>query len=129
MGRQSIPIGRTLLQQKEVDATLKELRPLWPASSYHLTRRNCLCFAQEFVKRLEVHQQFPDWITRLCEVSTGNVILEGITEALWATMKWWTQRTNDPNGFLASYRCVTKQRGNRKSKRPRVAHSAHNYSL
>jgi len=96
--RESISMGVTPLSLSAVDAIIEDLRPVWPASSYHPIRRNCVTFAETFLERLQVNEEFPEWVKRLNVVSTTFPALGAVMDASWSLMHWWSQAVNDPVG-------------------------------
>merc|ERR1712007_342560 len=55
---ESISVGKTELSAFETVEAVLSLSEEWPASGYHVTRRNCLMFAQALVKKLGLGSAF-----------------------------------------------------------------------
>merc|ERR1711879_278703 len=67
---------------------LGRLRKQWPACTYHLTRRNCLSFAEQFVGLLQITEPIPPWLTGIMGASSTKTV-EAITDCSWSCAKWW----------------------------------------
>lgn len=90
--QESLCLGPTRMSEDEVDRALYRLRDEWPACTYHLTRRNCLSFAQTFVGILRPPVPFPAEVGAVNEASRNNPIHEGIVDYGWSWAKWWMRR-------------------------------------
>lgn len=86
---ESLYMGRTETPQDEVDTLILELHDSWPASSYHLTRRNCLTFAEELTRLLDVPRPFPSKLKGILETSLQNQSVGAAVDAAWSALKWW----------------------------------------
>jgi len=73
---ESLVLGKTPLSPNEGYHLLKELKDAWPASTYHLTRRNCLTFAKHLVRKLQVPGELPKWIGGASELGAGDALVE-----------------------------------------------------
>lgn len=90
--QESVCLGPTKLSGREVDQALYRLRDEWPACTYHLTRRNCVSFAQHFVSILHPPEPFPLFVSGVNESSRNNPIHEGVIDYGWSWAKWWMRR-------------------------------------
>lgn len=88
----SVCLGKTELTDDEVDLLLERLRSDWPANSYHLTRKNCLNFAEFFVNLLNPPEPFPPILLGVQEASKNNPVHEGVIDHGWGWAKWWMRR-------------------------------------
>ncbi|KAH8740169.1 hypothetical protein FG386_001830 [Cryptosporidium ryanae] len=52
--RESIKMGRTNFTRGEVKRIINNMKSIWPGSEYNIFRRNCLTFAEELCKTLNV---------------------------------------------------------------------------
>lgn len=103
--QESISLGQTQLSEGAVDQLIYSLHNEWPACSYHLTRRNCLTFAEHFVSRLRVPGTFPDWLKGILDTSNNNRQMDAVVDYSWSWIKWWMVRKHqqdDPAGAGAS---------------------------
>lgn len=64
--RQSVAMGTTRLQQRDVVRAILKLRAEWPGSKYDLLTKNCGTFCNELCMQLGVGG-IPAWVTRLAE--------------------------------------------------------------
>mmetsp|Transcript_43503 Transcript_43503/g.93169 ORF Transcript_43503/g.93169 Transcript_43503/m.93169 type:complete len:358 (-) Transcript_43503:24-1097(-) len=101
-------MGRTSLAVPEVEKLLLRLHDDWPASSYHLTHRNCLSFAEEFCTALNVPREFPEKLKGIINASKRNPNVDAAVDYTWSLMKWWMIRNNPRPEPLVS-RAVTGQ--------------------
>eukprot|EP00913_Durusdinium_trenchii_P000329 g301.t1 len=93
--QESLNLGSTTLSPSEVDDLLTELSEEYPASSYHLTHRNCLTFAQHLATRLKVPKEFPDWILGILQASTKVGALDATVDYFWSWAKWYMIRKHE----------------------------------
>jgi hypothetical protein len=70
--QESISLGTTPYQEDAVDHIIARLQMEWPACSYHLTRRNCLTFAETFASVLMAPEPFPAWLRGILDASNNN---------------------------------------------------------
>jgi len=90
--QESVNLGPTPLTVDEVDDILRMLHYQWPACSYHITRNNCLTFAESFSRQLKVPEAFPPKLKGILEASRNSPSAEAIVERSWAWAKWWMRR-------------------------------------
>jgi len=90
--RESIFMGQTKLSAWEVDCIISSMHDEWPASSYHLTRRNCLTFAEALCSQLGVPTDFPEWLKGVCETANQSMPLGAMVDYGWSWGKWWMIR-------------------------------------
>lgn len=64
-----IYMGRTPKSSLEASKIFLELMDLWPSAHYHITENNCVDFAMEVVKRLEVPRPFPKKVRGFLDLS------------------------------------------------------------
>jgi len=65
--RQAIPLGRTQLSPDLIMDVLTDMCEEYPGPGYHMLRRNCCHFADDFCKRLAVGG-IPGWLHRLARL-------------------------------------------------------------
>jgi hypothetical protein len=70
--RESVYLGDCELSHKQVQEVLKKLKPKWMAPSYHLLRKNCCFFSNEFAIELGVGG-IPEWVYSLANLAAGVV--------------------------------------------------------
>jgi len=78
--RETHHLPRTMLDEEGVQKLIKELSPAYQGTSYHVIRRNCCTFANEFSQKLGVGG-IPAWVSRLADI--GDQVLlasEGLGE-------------------------------------------------
>jgi len=80
---QSIEVGWTSWSEEEVKSQVRKLSHQWRARSYHVTRRNCITFAEEFVTRLGLAENFPAWVKRAPELGKSNATLSAVIDNTW----------------------------------------------
>lgn len=90
--QESVHLGVTPLSEEEVEKELERLREEWPACSYHLTRNNCLVFAEHFADILKVPEPFPSRLKGILEASAQNERLGAVVDYGWSWSKWWMLR-------------------------------------
>lgn len=57
---ESVCMGMSPFSEYEIKVAIGKAMDAWPASSYHILRRNCLHFAEDLLQRLEVPEAFPE---------------------------------------------------------------------
>jgi len=67
--RQSVFIGETELSSVQVQRILEDLGNTYHGNSYHVLKRNCNHFTEEFCKKL-VSRGIPGWVNRLAWFGT-----------------------------------------------------------
>eukprot|EP00397_Hematodinium_sp_SG-2012_P025681 GEMP01026846.1.p1 GENE.GEMP01026846.1~~GEMP01026846.1.p1 ORF type:complete len:454 (+),score=109.53 GEMP01026846.1:71-1432(+) len=85
--RETISMGRTPLSIKETWKLILHMMTVWPANSYHLTQRNCICFAEELCKALMVPTEFPEWTAGVAAFSNKYTPLRSAVDFGWTTAK------------------------------------------
>eukprot|EP00930_Biecheleria_cincta_P002585 TRINITY_DN103593_c0_g1_i1.p1 TRINITY_DN103593_c0_g1~~TRINITY_DN103593_c0_g1_i1.p1 ORF type:complete len:286 (-),score=35.59 TRINITY_DN103593_c0_g1_i1:155-1012(-) len=93
--QESVNLGPTSLAIEEVDSLLLDMSEDWPANSYHLTRRNCLTFANQLSTRLKPQKEFPPWILGILEASNKRAPVDAVVDYCWSWAKWWMVRRYD----------------------------------
>ncbi|CAJ1421975.1 unnamed protein product [Effrenium voratum] len=94
--QESLNLGPTPLSQDEVDDLLEGLSDEYSASTYHLTHRNCLTFAQHLAKSLKAPKEFPPWILGILDASTKLGALDATVDYFWSWAKWYMIRKHEP---------------------------------
>lgn len=84
----SINLGPTSLSDRDVWDLLFFLRPEWPAYGYHLTRRNCVSFAEILTEKLQSPLPFPPWIRGIHDASANSPSADAIVGYSWDLSKW-----------------------------------------
>jgi len=69
----AIYLGESELSAKEIQGVISEVCRSWPANSYHLLKRNCIDFAEEFVRKLEVPIPVPTWVAGVVRAQLPSV--------------------------------------------------------
>lgn len=125
--RESCPMGVSPLQREEICDVIHSLMADWRANGYHITRRNCLHFAEVLIGKLRVQVEFPIWIKQLCETSKSSRVVDYMLDNLWGMHKqvatWKTKpeqvtawmdvsRYTPPGdlGLLSSCSCETQKK-------------------
>mmetsp|Transcript_17067 Transcript_17067/g.49478 ORF Transcript_17067/g.49478 Transcript_17067/m.49478 type:complete len:292 (-) Transcript_17067:73-948(-) len=94
----SVNLGPTPLSEPEALLLIAALRREWPASSYHITRRNCVTFAQTLAATLQVTTPFPPWLRAILDASSNNAAADAILDYSWTFSKWWMARSGPHAG-------------------------------
>jgi len=84
----SVFMGPTSLDSAEVRLLLDRLRHEWPASSYHLTRHNCLTFAQQLINELRVPEPFPPFLLGFGDAPRYIPVTDAVVDFAWSWYKW-----------------------------------------
>lgn len=90
----SLDLGYTSLTEDEVISIINELRRSWLASSYHITKNNCIHFAEALVVRLRVPCDFPSRLKAIIAVARSPAT-DAIVDHAWGLSKWWMIKTQD----------------------------------
>lgn len=85
---ESIGVGWTDLSAEGTQNLVSTLAGRWPAHSYHISRRNCLHFAETLVDELGLCQQFPEWLKSVSEVVTKSSVMASVVDSFWMWAKW-----------------------------------------
>lgn len=88
----SVCLGPTKLSEDQVDEILLRLHYEYPASSYHLTRRNCITFANVLVGLLEPPKIFPATLRGICDASSNSQSIDATVDYGWSWAKWYMIR-------------------------------------
>jgi hypothetical protein len=89
--REQVYMGRTTRTETEIaELTSKaKLGKVWRSDNYHLTRRNCLTFAEFFLKAIGAQNQVPQYVTNACKATKTSLPLRFLSEGYWGLTKWW----------------------------------------
>eukprot|EP00931_Biecheleriopsis_adriatica_P072089 TRINITY_DN4611_c0_g1_i1.p1 TRINITY_DN4611_c0_g1~~TRINITY_DN4611_c0_g1_i1.p1 ORF type:complete len:394 (+),score=85.29 TRINITY_DN4611_c0_g1_i1:39-1184(+) len=68
--RQTVVLGKTTLSEGEIGAVISSMLEEYPGDDYDLLRRNCVHFAEDFSRRLQVGG-LPGWVCRLANIGAG----------------------------------------------------------
>ncbi|XP_033638982.1 deubiquitinase DESI2-like [Asterias rubens] len=82
--KESISLGETDLPEDAVTKVIDCLGKKYPGDEYHLIRKNCNHFAQEFVQIL-CRRDIPSWINRLATVGARLPFMEKMLPKEWLT--------------------------------------------
>lgn len=85
---ESIEIGRTNLSYSGAVKAALRLAKEWPASSYHLTRHNCISFSEALVERFGLEPAFPEWVTSSCKMAVETPSIAAFFDNSMEYMKW-----------------------------------------
>eukprot|EP00404_Azadinium_spinosum_P049942 CAMPEP_0180749630 /NCGR_PEP_ID=MMETSP1038_2-20121128/30695_1 /TAXON_ID=632150 /ORGANISM="Azadinium spinosum, Strain 3D9" /LENGTH=292 /DNA_ID=CAMNT_0022783349 /DNA_START=98 /DNA_END=973 /DNA_ORIENTATION=- len=91
--QESVYLGASPCSQHQVDQCLLRLHYEWPACSYHLTKRNCLTFAEHFAQLLQSPEPFPARLNGILNISTQHT--DALVDYSWTWMKWWMMRKHN----------------------------------
>lgn len=94
--RQTINLGPSTRSVVEVRNIIEKMRLEWPANSYHLTRHNCLSFARDFVRALEVPEEFPSFLLGFSDAPRYLPRTDAIVDIGWNWYKWAVKRNSEP---------------------------------
>eukprot|EP00933_Yihiella_yeosuensis_P021347 TRINITY_DN16900_c1_g1_i1.p1 TRINITY_DN16900_c1_g1~~TRINITY_DN16900_c1_g1_i1.p1 ORF type:complete len:370 (-),score=56.43 TRINITY_DN16900_c1_g1_i1:93-1202(-) len=82
--RMSVPMGKSVLQRKDIEITVQNMRRKWSGINYEIFHQNCGSFCNELCERLGVGRM-PSWVTRLAETMAtlpgSRSLASGITRA------------------------------------------------
>lgn len=90
--QESISLGPTPLGQDEVDQLLLRLHYEYPACSYHLTRRNCMTFAEDLVRQLRPPRPFPAELKGIVDAASQAPNIDATVDYGWSWAKWYMLR-------------------------------------
>lgn len=85
---ESINVGWTDLSAEETEKIVLSLSADWKAHSYHITRRNCLSFAEALVERLGLGFCFPKGLKNVCEETMKSPKIASFVDSSWECTKW-----------------------------------------
>jgi len=84
---ESICLGKTPLSVEEIRTLLSRSVHDWPANSYHITRRNCVDFADELAVSLRAPEPFPRWVHGIAKETAGSSVFGPVADHLWGRVK------------------------------------------
>jgi len=90
--QETISMGRTPLDPHEARRLIDSLRDEWPASSYHLTRHNCLTFAKTLIEQLHVPEAFPPMLLGFSNAPEHLPTTDMVVDFGWSWYKWSMQQ-------------------------------------
>jgi len=90
--QESVILGPTALSEDEIVELLLGLHYDYPACSYHLTRRNCLTFAEELVRQLKPPKPFPARLKGIIDATSQAPRLDATVDYGWSWAKWYMVR-------------------------------------
>merc|ERR1712232_738907 len=93
----SVCLGPTPLTRQEWMKLISNMHEEWPANSYHLTRRNCLTFADCLVKELRTRDPFPELLRGFGEAEKNMPRTEALIDYGWSWAKWYMQYKHAPS--------------------------------
>jgi len=85
---ESIDIGWTDLSIDEAQDLIFNLTFDWPADTYHISRRNCVHFAEALIGALGLHQHFPEWLKSISETAIQSPAVASTIDSLWLCATW-----------------------------------------
>lgn len=115
--RESVSLGATPFTELEVAEVLVQMYREWPANSYHITKRNCLHFAEELTGRIKTPVPFPEWIHGIVRASNNSATLSGIVDYGWSVSKWWMIQKHNRKRTMGNWLCGDQLCGARSSLR------------
>jgi len=86
--QETIIMGPTALDSYDTLRVVEELRAQWPSCAYHITRNNCLTFAQELTKKLGVTEPFPKMLVGFGNCPEYLPKTDAIVNFGWEWYKW-----------------------------------------
>merc|ERR1719183_470901 len=94
--QESVNLGATPLNEDQVDEALMRLHFEYPACSYHITRRNCLTFADVLVGHLKPPQPFPVNLKGIIDAACQAPGIDATVDYGWSWAKWYMARKHQP---------------------------------
>jgi len=85
--KETLWMGDSPLDEAAIRAEIARLVREWPARSYHPIQRNCLTFAEELTRRLQVTQPFPDWVFGAVAVGRESPTLAYCADITWRQIR------------------------------------------
>lgn len=85
---ESIDVGWTEFSMERTKCLVSSLAVEWQAHSYHITRRNCLLFAEALIDALGLREQFPEWLKNASEVAMQSPGLASFVDSYWTCARW-----------------------------------------
>lgn len=118
--QESISLGPTPLNEDEVDEILLRLHYEYPACTYHLTRRNCMTFADTLVSYLRPPKPFPVRLKGIVDAASQAPRIDATVDYGWSWAKWYMARKHErPGGDAgeqpAGYFCCSATGAERQS--------------
>eukprot|EP00746_Dinoflagellata_sp_MGD_P034391 gnl/MRDRNA2_/MRDRNA2_182171_c0_seq1.p1 gnl/MRDRNA2_/MRDRNA2_182171_c0~~gnl/MRDRNA2_/MRDRNA2_182171_c0_seq1.p1 ORF type:complete len:284 (+),score=41.64 gnl/MRDRNA2_/MRDRNA2_182171_c0_seq1:37-852(+) len=107
--RESVRLGRAKLTQREMADLVVKFSTVWTSDTYHLTRRNCLTFADEFSKAIGADVEIPLWVRNACEVSKNSSVLDFVVDGGMQIQKWWARNSVPQMTVFSCAECNTKK--------------------
>jgi len=92
--KESVNMGTCPLTEIEVRTAIHEAMKAWPADSYHIVNRNCVHFAEDLLRRLQVATRVPDWIRGASDAGQNRMI-QPIADWGWSWMKYLSTEHRD----------------------------------
>jgi hypothetical protein len=93
--KESICMGDSPLTEDGVKSALCSAMDDWSANSYHPIHRNCLNFAEDLCKRLQVPEAFPTWVRGAPDVGKNPLLLP-IADWGWRWIQWYNTEPEPP---------------------------------
>lgn len=90
---ESVSMGFTRMSARDVNRLLARMSQEWPASSYHITKRNCLSFAEELTTALRAPKPFPPHLKGILEASRRSASVDAVVDYSWSWLKWYMIRS------------------------------------
>lgn len=84
----SMCLGATSLDIRQVEKIIQRMHNEWPACGYHLTRRNCLNFAETLVGFLRPSESFPEVLRWLDKATRSHPNTDVVVDYAWSWAKW-----------------------------------------
>jgi len=85
--KETLWMGDTEMSEVEIRKLISALCREWPGRGYHPIRRNCLTFAEEFTRRLQVPQPFPEWVMGVVTVGRESPALSQCADHTWRALR------------------------------------------
>lgn len=85
--RESLRMGVSPLEKVAVHAIIHSLMNDWRSAGYHLTHRNCVHFAEVFVRKLGLQVEIPTWIRNLQEGTVRSQVVDYMVDSFWGISK------------------------------------------
>jgi hypothetical protein len=88
----SVCLGKSKLSEASVNDILYTSTVEWTACSYHLTRNNCIDYAEALVEKLHTPEPFPLVLKAILVSCAKRPIVDAIVDRVWQTAKWFMIR-------------------------------------
>ncbi|CAE8627560.1 unnamed protein product [Polarella glacialis] len=106
--RTTVSLGKTPFDEEAIDDALDRMAEEWSASSYHLVRRNCITFVEEFSAALQTPERIPGWCQGAMSAGKSDALLP-IADYGWSWFKWYCIRSTEQEQEAAKQAAEAKR--------------------